>query len=58
MEGGDLGNAAWIPCNGNPAGGLTEATSDRGPLFHLPETGMFRPGRLEQLRGVSFPEKL
>ena len=54
MEGEDLGNVARIPGTENPADGLTKATSDRGPLFQLLETGMYRPGRLEQLRGVSF----
>ena len=58
MGSGDLGNVAWILGNENPADGLTQATSDRGPLFHLLDTGMYRPGRLGQLRGVSFLEKL
>ena len=57
-EGGDLGNVAWIPGNENPADGLARAKSDRGPLFHLLETGIYRPGRLEQLRGVSFIEEV
>ena len=54
MEGGDLGNVAWNPGNESPADGLSQATSDRGPLFHLLETGIARPGRSERLRGVSF----
>ena len=56
MEGGGLGYVAWIPGTENPADGLTKATSDRGPLLQLLETGLYRPGRLEQLRGVSFIE--
>ena len=44
---GDLGNAAWIPGAEDPADGLTKAKSDFGPLFHLLETGIYRPGRLE-----------
>ena len=58
MEGGDLGSIAWNPGNEYPADGLTKALSDRGPLFRLLETGIYRPGRLEQLRGVSFIGKL
>ena len=54
LESGDLGNAAWIPGAENPADGLTKAKSDLGPLFHLQDTSIYRPGRLEQLRGVSF----
>ena len=56
-EGGDFGNVARIPGNENPADGLTKATSDRGPLSHLLQTGIHRLGRLEQLRGVSFLAK-
>ena len=37
---GDLGNVAWVPGHENPADGLTKATSGRGPLFHLLETGI------------------
>ena len=41
-----------------PADGLAKATSGRGPLLQLLETGLYRPGGLAQLRGVSFIEKL
>ena len=54
MEGGDLGNVAWIPGTENPADGLTKATSGRGPLCQLLETGLYCPGPSEQLRGASF----
>ena len=47
-----------VPVTENPADGLTKAKSAPGPLFHLLETCTYRPGRLEQLRGVSFIEKL
>ena len=57
MEDGDLGNVAWIPGNGNPADGLTKATSDRGPLPRLSETAIYRPGRVERLRGAASLEK-
>ena len=56
LESGDLGNVAGIPGADNPADGLARAEGDLGPFFHLPETGIFRPGRLEQLRGVSLIE--
>ena len=58
LESGDLGYVAWIPGTEHPADGLTGATGDLGPLFHVLETGIFRPGRLAQLRGVSFIEKV
>ena len=58
LESGDFGHVAWIPGAENPADGLAAPTSDLGPLFHLLETGIYRPGRLEQLRGVSHVEKV
>ena len=58
LESGGLGNVAWISGAENPAGDLTKAKSEPGPLFHLLDTGAFRPGRLEQLRGVALIEKL
>ena len=57
-ESGNLGNAVWIPGAENPADGLTKATSGRGPLLQLLGTGLYRPGRLVQLRGVSFTENV
>ena len=54
MEGGDLGNVAWIPGTENPADGLTKATSDRGPLLQLLGTGLLCLGRLGQLRVMPF----
>ena len=44
MGGGDLGNVAWISGTKNPAAGLTKATSDRGPLLQLLETGLYCRG--------------
>ena len=32
LEGGNLGDAAWIPGAENPAGGLAKAKSEIGPL--------------------------
>ena len=50
LEGGDLGNIAWIPGADNPADGLTKATSEHGPLLQPLESGIYRPGRLGRLR--------
>ena len=56
LESGDLGNVAWIPGTENPADGLTKEKSEIGPLLNLLETGTYRPGRSEQLRGVFYWE--
>ena len=42
----------------NPADGLAREKSAIGLLLNWLETGAYRPGRLEQLRGGSFLEKL
>lgn len=55
---GALGNIAWIPGTENPADGLTKISSELGPLLDLLKTGKYRPRTLEQLRGLSFVEKL
>ena len=57
LASGDLGNIAWGPGTDNPADGVTKATSDHGPLLQMLESGTYRPGRSEQLKGVSFLEK-
>ena len=58
LESGALGNIAWIPGTENPADGLTKISSELGPLLGLLKTGNYRPRTLEQLRGLSFVEKL
>ena len=54
LEGGDLGDVAWIPGTEDPADGLTRATIDCCPLYRPLETGIYRPDRMGQLRGASF----
>ena len=54
LDSGDLGNVAWTPGTENPADGLTETSSELGPLLDLLKTGKYRPRTLEQLRGVTF----
>ena len=58
LERGDLGNVAWIPGTENPADGLTKVSSELGPLLDLLKSGSYRPRALEQLRGLSFVERL
>ena len=58
LESGDLGNVAWIPGTENPADGVTKISSELGPLSALLKSGKYRPGALEQLRGLSSVEKL
>ena len=58
LESGALGNIAWIPGTENPADGLTKISSELGPLLDLLKSGKYRPRTLEQLRGLSFVEKL
>ena len=54
LDGGDLGNVAWIPGTENPADGLTKISCELGPLVDLLKTGKYRPRTLDQLRGVPF----
>ena len=58
LENGALGNIAWIPGTENPADGLTKISSELGPLLDLLKSGKYRPRTLEQLRGLSFVEKI
>ena len=51
---GDLGNVAWVPGTENPADGLTKVKSEIGPFLNPLETGAYRPGASERLRGASF----
>ena len=58
MESGDLGNVAWVPGTENPADGLTKISGEIGPSLGPLEAGTYRPRALDQLRGLSFLEKV
>ena len=53
LEQGQLGNVFWPPGPGNPADGLTKATSDSAPLLNLLNAGSFFPGTSRSLEGVA-----
>ena len=53
IEEGDLDNIYWIPGVGNPADGITEITSEMGPISSLLDTGRFQPGLLRPLKGLA-----
>ena len=53
----ELFNAARIPGTGNPAEGLARVISEMDPLLKVVEKRKYRPGLIQQHKGVSCLEE-